>query len=904
MPDWQQYVRQNLRLARALPADEAAAIEEIARQLEDAYLEALNRGLSPEEAAAEAKLHITDWNQLSDELPCNKRYLTASHALREERRPRMSIAGWIESLARDARYAARRLGRSAGFTFVAVLTLGLGIGGNTVIFSAINSLLLNPAGLPDANRILAFGVNYEKLGNRSTAVSLAEFMDVRDSKDVFSAAAAATEGNYNYTVTDFPERLLGLRVSWQWFEVFGVKPLLGRLFAAEEDQPNMNRVVVLDHGTWQRLFGGDASIIDRTIELNQQPYKVIGVMGPEFRSRDVNLWTPLGLPPALYTPRSRFNESYELIARVKSGVSVEQALAHVAVLTDRVHQSNEFPGQFSRDNGWSIWARPYPESLAGDLKSPMFVLMGAVAFVLLIACANVAGLMIARAAGQKRELAVRSALGAGRWLLIRQTLTESLLIAIGGLLAGVFMAYGGIRLLLALAPQNLGGVSIELDATVMGFTALISIAAGIFFGLIPALQITGAHSLESLKEGGRFGTATRRQIHLRSVLVTLEIAMALVLLVGAGLFLRSLYNLQQVDTGFDARGVMTGIVALPPLIYRDAPDKQRTFHHAVLERLASMPGVSHAATGIPIPFSGDAGGAFAIEGAANQPGQPVPAGRLRVISPDYFATLQIPLLRGRTFTDQDTANSEPVVVIDENLARQYWPNEDPIGKRIRRTTSTAQWTTIVGIVRHIRHTELATDSGRGVHYYPVYQTPQATTFAILARTTGEPTELSNAIREAVRAADPSQSVFELRTMEDRVLASLGSRRFAVQLMAVFAALGAFMAAIGLYGVISYIVAQQTHEIGIRMALGARGDQIVAFVIGHGMRLTLAGIVLGSFGAFVLARSLSSQLFEVSSFDPGTFALMAVMVSVVAFLACLIPARRATTVDPVDACRSE
>jgi len=903
MPDWRLYVRQNLKLSHATPQDEADVVEDIARQLEDAYLEALNQGLSPEEAEEEAKLHITDWNELSRTVPPSKGYGVLHSALQKERRQHMSIVDWIDSLIRDVRYATRRLRRSLGFTVVAVLTLGLGIGGNTVIFSAINSLLLNPAGLKDGNRILAFGVIYEKLNVKSTTVSPAEFLDVRDSKEVFSAAAMGTSGNYNYTVTDFPERLLGERVTPEWFDVFGVKPMLGRLFTAEEDKPNVNRVVILDYGAWQRLFGGDASVINRTIELNQQPYKVIGIMGPEFRRRDVNLWTPLALPPTAYTPRSRFNESYDLVARIKPGVSLEQAMAHVRLLTERVHQDSDVAGRLARDNGWSITAQLYPESIAGDLKSPMFVLMGAVGFVLLIACANVAGLMLARAVGQTRELAVRGALGASRWLLIRQTLTECLLIALGGLVVAMFTADAGIRVLLALAPQNLRGISISVDATVMAFTAVIGVGAGVIFGLIPSLQTMNGQKMEFIKEGGRFGTATRRQLRLRSVLVTLEIALALVLIVGTGLFARSLSNLEGVDTGFDAKGVMTGMVALPPPLYRE-PDKQRAFHQSVLERLANIPGVLTAATGIPIPFVGDAGGAFAIEGMTSQPGQPAPQGRLRVISPDYFATLRIPLLRGRTFTNQDTANTEPVVIIDENLANQYWPNQDPIGKRIRRTTSTAQWTTIVGIVRHIKHNELAADSGKGVHYYPVYQTPQATTFAVLARTTLGSAKASDAIREAIRTADPGQSVFELRTLEDRVLDSVGSRRFAVQLMAIFAALGSFMAAIGLYGVISYVVAQRTHEIGIRVALGARGIQILGLIVRQGMRVTMAGIILGSIGALVMAKLLSSQLFQVRSFDPATFALTAVIVSIVALLACIIPARRATNIDPLDACRYE
>jgi predicted permease len=717
----------------------------------------------------------------------------------------------------------------------------------------------------------------------------------------------AAVGNYNYSTDGYPERLVGQRVTWQWFDVFGVKPMLGRAFAPEEDQPDANRVAVLDYGAWQRLFGGDPAIVEKTIQLNQQSYKVIGVMGPEFRRQDISLWTPIGSPPAFYTLLSRFNEAYEVVARLKPGVSFEQGMSRLQLITDRAHQAEGPKGQYARDNAWSVTAVNYTESLAGDLKSPMFVLMGAVGFVLLIACANVAGLVMARAAGRSRELAVRAALGAGRWRLIRQALTESLVMAAGGVAAGLFIAYAGIRGLLIIAPQNLAGVPIQLDVMALGFTAIVGIAAAVLSGSIPALQIAGRQKMESLKEGGRSGTATRMQLRLRSLLVTCEIALALVLLVGAGLFLRSLVHLEQVDPGFKSHGIMTGMVALPPPLYRDV-EKQRAAHRTVLEQLSAVPGVTSVATGISTPFIGGSGGAFVIEGAVVQLGAPSSGGRTQVVSPAFFSTMGIPLIRGRVFTDQDTAASEPVVVIDENLARQYWPNEDPIGKRIRRTLANAPWTTIVGVVRHVKHNDLSLDTsaaiGRGVHYYPVYQAQGLTNFAILAKTTLDPVQLSNAIRDAVRGVDPAQPVYDLRTMDDRVLASLGTRRFSVNLMAVFAGVAIFLAAIGLYGVISYVVAQRTHEIGIRMALGAHRKQILGLLIRQGMRMTLAGVVLGSVGALILARSLASQLFEVRPFDPATFGLMAIVVSMIALLACLIPARRATMVDPLDACRHE
>jgi predicted permease len=864
--------------------------DELRGYIEELTERKIRAGLDPQAARRAALLESGGIEQVREKV--------------REQRAGFAFDLWL----RDFRHAIRALRRSPGFTLVAVLTLALGIGANTAIFSAINSLLMNPVGVVDAGRIVALRVNYDKLGVKSSSVSPTDFADMRDSKEIFAAAAAASGASFTYNAADFPEQLQGLRVTWQWFAVFGARPIIGRLFSPEEDQPNANNVVILEYRTWQRLFGGDPSVIEKTIQLNQQPYKVVGVMGPDFRRANLNLWTPLKLPPAAYGPRNRFNESLEAVAHLQPRISFEQAQAFVRVLTERVLQDeNQLGaanvGAYAKNNEWSMWALPYVESVAGDLKTPMFVLMGAVGFVLLIACSNIAGLKLARASSQARELAVRNALGASRWQLIRQTLTESIVLAVAGSVLGVAVAYGGIRGLMMLAPENLaGGLDIRLDPIVMAFTAVVTLAAGILFGLVPAVHLSRMEKRESLKEGGRSGTATRGQLRLRSLLVTMEIALALVLLVGAGLFLRSLKHLEEVDTGFEARGVMTGIVALPQAQYRE-PEKQIAFYRAAVERLANIPGVSRAAAGIPVPFLGDSGGAFNIEGVVLRPGDPVPHGSVRWVSPEYFSVLRIPLKRGRTFTDQDTVGGEPVVIIDENLAQTYWPNQDPIGKRLRQTIANAQWSTIVGVVGHVKHSELASDADKGAYYVPLYQRPLPTS-AVLVKTTLEPTELTRAIREAVRFVDPAQPVFEMRTMEERVLASLGSRRFAVSLMTIFSGIALFMAALGLYGVISYSVTQRTHEIGIRMALGAERTEILALVVRQGIRMALTGVALGVLFAFVLARMLSSQLFQVSAFDPVTFGLMAVMLVMVALLASFIPARRATRVNPLEACRYE
>jgi predicted permease len=526
-----------------------------------------------------------------------------------------------------------------------------------------------------------------------------------------------------------------------------------------------------------------------------------------------------------------------------------------------------------------------------------------VGFVLLIACSNIAGLMLARSSGRSRELAVRAALGAKRWHLIRQTLAESLVLAAAGTVAGLVLAQAGIRILLWLAPPDVAnGLVIRADAYVLAFTTIVGALAGILSGVAPAWQVSGAHDFELLKEGGRTGTASRGRRQVRALLVAGQVALALVLLVGAGLFLKSLARLERVNPGFDPRGVMTAAVSLPESQFKEEP-KQIAFYRAVTERMASLPGVSSVAAAIPLPFTGDNfSSSFDIEGRPSGPGDPGPHSDLRAVTPGYFAALQIKLLAGRTFTEQDREGTLRVTVIDENLARDYWPNQNPLGKRLHRGTN-SPWAEIVGVVAHVHHSELAGDTGKGVCYYPMYQVPIVKAF-LIARTDADPAQLGGAIREAVRAVAPGQPVYDLSTMDQRLGSSLGPQRFAVTVLGFFAGVALLMAALGLYGVISHTVTQRTQEIGIRIALGAQMNQVLGLVISHGMRLVGAGIVVGLVAAFGLARLLSTQLFQVSPFDPLTFALTALGLAVVAFLASYVPARRAARIDPIVALRYE
>lgn len=809
----------------------------------------------------------------------------------------------MATLLQDLRYGLRMLAKNPSFTAVAVVTLALGIGANTAIFSVINAVLLHPTGVSDPSSIVAVRAKYDKLNLKNIVISPTDFADIRDSRQAFSSSAIADEGDFNYVARDLPERLLGAEVSWQWFQTFGARPLMGRVFSAEEDQPHANHEVVLAYRTWKRLFGGDPSVIGATIQLNQEPYRVVGVMGPSFNwPGEAELWVPLGLAPADYGPANRYNETYFAVARIRPGMSFEQAQTFTRLLTQQDLQRDPF-GSYAKNSGWGMFVMPLSEFMFGNLRTPMLVLLGAVGFVLLIACSNIAGLMLARASGRAKDLAVRAALGAGRWALIRQTLTESLLLAAAGTLGGLGLGYGGIRALVWLAPENLAeGLSIPMDTYVLLFTILVGVLSGILFGIAPAWQASAVQSFEALKEGGRSGTANRGRQRMRSGLVVGQVALALVLLVGSGLFLESLSKLERVNPGFDPRGVMTGALSLPESQYKEAA-KQAAFYRAVTERLAGLPGATAAAAATPLPFSGsNSSASFFIEGRVLGPGDPGPHGDVRFVTPEYFSAMGISLLKGRFFTGDDRQGTEPVVLIDQNLARQYWPHEDPIGRRLRRGNRAA-WATIVGVVGHVDHAALTGDSGKGVYYYPMFQNPVPSAYLVV-KTKLRAASLAASMRAAVKSVDPTEPVHDLKTMPERVDGSLAPRRFAVTTLGFFAVVALLMAAIGLYGVVSFGVTQRTQEIGIRMALGAERRQVLTLILGGGMRLVAGGILIGFVAAFLLVRLLTSQLFEVAAFDPVTFLATALILTFVALVASFIPAVRATRVDPMVALRNE
>jgi putative ABC transport system permease protein len=638
------------------------------------------------------------------------------------------------------------------------------------------------------------------------------------------------------------------------------------------------------------------------MELNQVPYEIIGVMQRDFHQpRAVDAWVPLALAPRALAPQNWFNENLTVMARTQPAMSFAQASAWLKLATNRVLAIAPANVRgFVVDNRWGLGANRFADVAAGDTKKPVLILLGPVSLVLLIACANIAGLMLARTAARFQELAVRAALGAGRGRLLRYILTESLVLAFAGGAAGVFIAQGSMAMLLRLAPQSASaGLEPRLDLLVLLFAIAATLAAGLLFGLAPAWQSCRVNPYDALKSGGRTGSAARQA--LRSGLVVAEAALALMLLMMAGLFMRSFTRLQVVNPGFEPQGVVTASYSLPPGY--SSPEKQAAFARNVLEHLNGANGVIGASFGKPIPFSNDdEGGAFRIEGRSMPSGEAIPQGERRWVTPDYFRTLGIPLEKGRVFGDFDRAEAEHVAVIDNKLARQYWPKEDPLGKRIQPTTGEG-WYMIVGIVGHTMQSDLAGDTGRGVFYVSLYQRP-IPMGSILVKTSRDPAAAASVIRDAVRAVDPMLPLYQTKTMKALLADSLAPRLFAMRLLGFFAAAALFLAALGLYGVLSYAVTQRTREIGIRIALGAEMGTVTRLIVGQGFRLAGIGVVVGIGVAMVFGRLIESQLFEVRAIDPVTITAMTCTLMAAAVLASWLPARRAVRTDPMVALRYE
>jgi predicted permease len=816
----------------------------------------------------------------------------------------------MTGLAQDVRYALRQLHKSPGFAAVAILTLALGIGANIAVFSVMNAILLNPSGIPHPENVVALRAKYSVGDLQNINLSPPDFGDAVAGKDTFTSAAVMMNSAFNYTSAGTtPERLVGAMVSWQWFDVFWARPYLGRVFRPEEDQPDANHEVVLSYSTWKRRFGGDPSIIGRKLLLNQESFEVIGVMGPEFAwPNQAELWVPLALAPARYYDSNyRHNEYLFGVARLRPGVTLVQANSYLQRKADENIASEGGANSYGKISGWGMFCMPLIDFVAGDLRKPLLILLAAVGTILLIACANIAGLQLARASGRQREVSIQIALGAGRARLMQQALVESLLLSLAGVAFGLLLARTTIPLLLLLAPQALvQNVPVSVGREVLLFVAVVGVICALLCGTAPAWQMTHARWFQVLQESGRSETSSRARQRVRSALVISEIALAMLLLVGAGLLVRSLEKLEQVETGFDPSHLMSGAVSLAPTIY-STDEQQATFFAAAEQQLKTIPGVTSAAFADALPFTNNGGSAsFTIVGHTLGPNEPPPHGNIRKISPDYFSTLRIPLVRGRVFTSGDRLNTEPVAVIDETLARQYWSNEDPIGQHISRARrgGDSPPITVVGIVKHAKSSSLESDTTEGFYYLPIAQSPETTAALVIRTTVSNPAVLTGAIRSAIRAVDPNQPVYDMKTMEEWVSDSMISRRFLVILLSLFAGLALLLAALGLYGVINYGVKLRTRELGIRMALGAARGDVLRLILGKGMQLAIVGLVLGLSTTFIVGRALSSLLYQVSLFNPLTLLITSALLTATVLLASYLPARRASALDPMQTLREE
>ncbi len=802
---------------------------------------------------------------------------------------------------KDMQYAARILRKSPGFALTAILTLALGIGANTAIFSVVNATLLRPLPFHDPDRIVSVTNQFRALGLDTAAASVADYIDYRKQKHLFEEVAAVNTDNFNLTGADRPERLQCGEATSGLFPLLGVQPILGRVFTYEEDQPGKNQVVLLTQGLWKRRFGSDPGVVGRTIRLNDKPYTVVGIVPSILQwFAPLDAWIPTAFTPQDMDPAHRGNQFLFILARLQPGVSVQQARAGMAAF-GHILQKN-FPDNYPPSTGWAIRVDSLNDLLTGDIRGALVVLLAAVGFVLLIACANVANLLLARASARMRELSIRAALGAAKWRIARQLLAESILLGLLGGGAGAMFGVWGVALLVSGGPQDFPRLDeITVDGTVLAFTAAISLLTGVLFGLAPVLQVAGSNLHDLLKQGARGVSGSWRRHRTRSALVVAEVSLSLVLLVGAGLLLRSFARLQRVDPGFRARNVLTFGVSLPPTRY-SSQALTSAFFRALLERLATLPGVESAGAVNPLPFSGDSSsGSFSIEGLAVPPGAAAPHADQRVVSPGYFTAMGIPLRRGRLLTDADRT-AAPAVLIDEALAQQYWKDKDPIGQHLRRGHS-APWATVVGIVGHVQHNALDATLRKATIYWSYLQAPAQALQFVVHTATG-PMSLANAVQQEVAGLDQDVPVFDVRTMDQRVAASLANRRFAAYLLAAFSGIAMLLAAVGLYGVMAQAVLQRGREIGVRMALGAQTGDVLRLILREGAVLVAGGLAAGTAAALGLTWLIKSLLFGVKPTDPLTFIAVAALLAAVALVATYLPARRATRVDPVITLRYE
>ena len=803
----------------------------------------------------------------------------------------------METFFKDLRYGVRSLLKQPAFTLVAVITLALGIGGNSAMFSVVNAVLLRPLQYPESDRIVVLeGINPSK-GITQSNMSIPDFADWQSQNQVFEHIAGFIAGGLLLNNGDETERVHGTAVTADFFSLFRTPSLHGRTLQADDAQPGREPVAVLSYGLWQRRFGGDRNAVGSKVIVSGKSTTIVGVMAPGFDyPAQSEIWAPLPLDPA---KEARDNRFISVIGRLNPGATVSQAQVQMDTINQRLAQSyNE------TNSGWGIRVTKLQERLVGDVRLSLLVLLGAVAFVLLIACANIANLLLARSTARRKEIAVRTALGASRLRILRQLLTESLLLSLLGGALGLVFSVWLIRLLIAISPPNTPRFDeIRPDARVFIFTITLTVVTGLVFGLAPALQASRSDLTEGLKEGLRGNAGGARSNRLRGLLMVAEIAMSFILLVGAGLLIKSFLHLREVRPGFKTDKLLTMRVSVPPGKYRENEARIQFFQQAI-NRIQSLPGVQSAGMVLSLPLGGDTFNVWRGYIREGRPATPEESDNAAYLAttPDYFRTLQVPLIAGRAFTDRDTDNTAKVVIVNETMACRLWPGQSPIGKHLTIWRDEKFPREIVGVVGETKRS-LDNDPSQQM-YVPYAQDASWSSMSFVIRTSGDPASTSPAVRNEIRSLDKGAPVFNVRTMNDLLATSVAPRRTPMLLLSAFAAAALLLAMIGIYGVTAYYVTQRTQEIGIRMALGAQMSDVLKLVLRGGMTLAAIGIAVGLAGAFALTRWMTSLLFGVKPTDALTFTAVAVCLLVTALLACYLPARRATKVDPLVALRYE
>jgi predicted permease len=863
--------------------------------------ENMTKGMNPDDARRAARLEMGGRDQIKEEVRAAR------------------VGAWIETVWRDLRSGARMLRRNPGFAATVILTLALGIGANTAIFSVVRAVLLSSLPYRQPDGLVQIWGQFTGEGIPKNALSDPEFFELADTNQSFEQVAAyysnsgANVGNDDME----PQRVTRGGATWTLFPLLGVQPILGRTFSAEEDQPGHDQVAVISYGLWRSFFAGDPHVLGKTMRMNNRPSTVIGVLPEGFDFAGNNqVWIPLALDRN-QSGQNRGNHSWNTIGRLKPGVSVVRALSDMNGFAQQL--AREYPAYYQQSSGWGVFVVPLREELVAQIRPALLILMAATGIVLLIACANIANLLLARSSAREKEMAVRAALGAGQGRMIRQLLTESLLLSLIGCGVGLLLGELGMMAIRGLHADILPRIgNVELDSTVLWFTLAVAVFTGLLFGLAPAIHISRPRLHDAMKEAGRDASGGRRGQRMRSALVISEVGFSLLLVTGAGLTIRSFYRLLQVDPGFHTDHILTMRLTLPSVTYPTGPAVPQFFHQ-LLDRIRAMPGVESAGAVSQLPMGGVRSSGSVFVENSNEPALqhtpllPYPYVETDQIfaTPGYFATMQTPLVAGRTFSDADTAASPGVVVVDTKFAASVWPGQNPLQKRVCIKLAGGpknlqpQWTSVIGVVAHVHNDSLDVE-GRGQAYFPQTQDPFGSSrgMFVTVRTASDPASIANSVRAQVLAMDRSEPVYAVHTMDEVVATSVEQPRLSLNLLGLFAGVALALAAVGVYGVIAFAVSQRKHELGIRMALGAQAWDIRQMVIGQGVRLALTGVAVGLAGSLYMARYMAPLVYGVETRDPATFIIVPALLIGVTLAASWIPAARATRVDPIETLRHQ